>query len=71
MCLALTGRIISIEDNTDGVVDFGGISKNIILDLIHEAKVGDLVLVHAGFAIQRIDPDEAKDLLSSFSGGNN
>jgi hydrogenase expression/formation protein HypC len=61
MCLAIQGQIISINNDKGCIVDFGGITKNVILDLLPEAKVGDFVLVHAGFAIQIIDPDEEKD----------
>ena len=63
MCLAIPGRILTI-DGADplmrtGRVDFGGIVKPVNLAYVPEASVGDYVLVHVGFAINRIDEDEA------------
>jgi hydrogenase expression/formation protein HypC len=66
MCLAVPGKIISIE-GTDpifrcGKVNFGGIQKQINLAYVPEAKVGDYVLVHVGFAISTIDEAEAQEV---------
>ena len=66
MCLAVPGKIESIE-GTDpifrsGKVNFGGILKNINLAYVPEAKVGDYVLVHVGFAISTIDEAEAQEV---------
>jgi hydrogenase expression/formation protein HypC len=65
MCLAVPGRVVSIEGSS-AQVDFGGVEKRALLDLLPEAGVGDYVLVHAGFAIQRLDPAEASEVLSLF-----
>jgi hydrogenase expression/formation protein HypC len=63
MCLAVPGKIVSIEGTDQmlrsGKVNFGGILKNINLAYVPEAKVGDYVLVHVGFAISIIDEAEA------------
>ncbi len=63
MCLAIPGRISSIsgEDllTRMGKVDFGGILKEASLAYVPEAKVGDYVIVHVGFAISRLDEAEA------------
>ena len=62
MCLAVPGRIIEIRDDQvspTGTVDFGGVCKEINLSFVPEAKTGDYVLVHAGFALNTIDEDEA------------
>jgi hydrogenase expression/formation protein HypC len=64
MCLAIPGQILTIETPTDpwnrtGRVLFGTIEKTINLAYAPDAGVGDYVLVHVGFALQRIDPDEA------------
>jgi hydrogenase expression/formation protein HypC len=64
MCLAVPGKIISIE-GTDpvfrcGKVNFGGIVKQINLAYVPEAGIGDYVLVHVGFAISTIDEVEAQ-----------
>jgi hydrogenase expression/formation protein HypC len=63
MCLAVPGRIDSIE-NTDpvlrcGRVNFGGVFKQVNLACVPDARVGDYVLVHAGLAINTIDEAEA------------
>ena len=63
MCLAIPGRIVSISDDDPimrvGRVDFGGIVKEINLAYVPEARVGDYVLAHVGFAISMIDEAEA------------
>jgi hydrogenase expression/formation protein HypC len=66
MCLAVPGKIVSIE-GTDpifrcGKVNFGGIQKQINLAYVPEAKIGDYVLVHVGFAISTIDEAEAQEV---------
>jgi len=66
MCLAVPGKILSIE-GTDPMlrtakVDFGGIAKQINLAYVPEANVGDYVLVHVGFAISTIDEEEARQV---------
>jgi len=66
MCLAVPGKILSI-DGADpmlrsGKVSFGGIIKNINLAYVPEAKIGDYVLVHVGFAISTIDEAEAQEV---------
>lgn len=66
MCLAVPGKIMSIE-GTDpilrsGKVNFGGIVKNINLAYVPEAQVGDYVLVHVGFAISTIEEKEAQEV---------
>lgn len=62
MCLAVPGKLVEtqlIGDNRLGVVQFGGIKRSIFLDFVPEAQVGDYVLVHVGFAISRLDEEEA------------
>ena len=68
MCLAVPGRIISIE-GTDpvlraGRVDFAGIVKRVNLSYVPEASVGDYVLVHVGFAISMVDEAEARQVFA-------
>ena len=62
MCLAIPGKVVEFH-NTDGIrmskVDFGGVTREACLEYLPEAALGDYVLVHAGFAISRVDPDEA------------
>ncbi|MBU1355530.1 MAG: HypC/HybG/HupF family hydrogenase formation chaperone [Candidatus Edwardsbacteria bacterium] len=60
MCLAIPAKIENI-DGTKAEVDIRGLKRKIGLQLMPDAKVGEYVLVHAGFAIQRIDPEEAEE----------
>lgn len=62
MCLAIPARILSIED-TKATVDFGGVTRVISLALLVDASVGDYVLVHTGYAIQKVDREEAEKTL--------
>ena len=63
MCLAVPGKILSIENSDSplrlGQVSFGGIIKEVSLACVPEAKIGDYVIVHAGFAISILDEQEA------------
>ena len=63
MCLAIPGKIESISGDEPltrmGKVNFGGILKEASLAYVPEAKVGDYVIVHVGFALSRLDEDEA------------
>ena len=62
MCLAVPGKLLEtqvISDSRLGVVQFGGIRRSVFLDFVPEAQVGDYVLVHVGFAISRLDEEEA------------
>ncbi|HNP96243.1 MAG TPA: HypC/HybG/HupF family hydrogenase formation chaperone [Cyclobacteriaceae bacterium] len=65
MCLAIPGKIISISGQLDetfrvGKVSFGGITKEVNLSMVPEAKIEDYVLVHVGVAISIVDEEEAK-----------
>lgn len=64
MCLAVPGRIVSVEGDDPllraGKVDFSGALKLVNLAYVPEAKVGDYVLVHVGFAISIVDEEEAR-----------
>lgn len=63
MCLGIPGEVLSAGMDSDGVrrgrVRFGGVAREVCLDLVPEAAVGDYVIVHVGFAISRIDAEEA------------
>ena len=70
MCLAVPGKIMMIFGDEPlsrmGKIDFSGISKEISLAYLPEAKIDDYVIVHAGFAISIIDQQEAKESLKAF-----
>jgi hydrogenase expression/formation protein HypC len=67
MCLALPGKIVSItgkaSHNRVAKVDFGGISKEVNLAFVPEAKIGDYVNVHVGVALSIIDEEEARQVI--------
>lgn len=65
MCLAFPGKIISIKKDHKAVVNFEGIEKEISTFLITDPKVGEHVLVHAGFAIQKISEEDAFESLEA------
>ncbi|MFH1868197.1 MAG: HypC/HybG/HupF family hydrogenase formation chaperone [Candidatus Omnitrophota bacterium] len=62
MCLATPAKIKSIDKKT-AIVDFGGVSKKISLGILDGVKEGDYVLIHAGFAIGKVEKQEAEDTL--------
>jgi hydrogenase expression/formation protein HypC len=66
MCLAIPGKITSMSGEDAlmrmGKIDFGGIQKEASLAYVPEAKVGDYVIVHVGFAISRLDEEEANQV---------
>jgi hydrogenase expression/formation protein HypC len=59
MCLAVPAQIVKREDML-ATVDVGGVQRQVSMLLLPEAQIGDYVLVHAGFAMQQIDEEEAK-----------
>jgi hydrogenase expression/formation protein HypC len=61
MCLAVPGKVTSIEGN-QADVDFGGVLRKVNVSLV-EATIGEWVVVHAGFAIEKMDEEEAKETL--------
>lgn len=64
MCLAIPGMVKSLSGDDPmsrlGKVDFGGVLREISLAYVPEVQVGDYVIVHVGFALSRVDPDEAR-----------
>jgi hydrogenase expression/formation protein HypC len=69
MCLAIPGRVVSIAD-VDGAlmaeVDFGTVRKSVCMHFIPDVLVGEYVVVHVGFAIQRLDEESALETLADF-----
>lgn len=64
LCLGIPGKIEAIEGK-EAVVDMGGVKRKVRLDLVEDLSRGDYVIVHAGFAIQKLTKEEAKDLLDA------
>lgn len=69
MCLAVPGQVMEIDETVEprmGTASFGGIRKRICLAWVPEVKIGDYVIVHVGFAISRLDEEEAMKTLTLF-----
>ncbi len=64
MCLAIPGKVVKImEEEKAAIVDFMGLKKKIDISLVEDVKVGDYVLVHVGYAIQKLDEKAALETL--------
>ncbi len=63
MCLAIPARVAEILGPDQAVVDLGGVRKPISLALVDDVNVGDYVIVHVGYALTRLDPEEAEKTL--------
>jgi hydrogenase expression/formation protein HypC len=69
MCLAIPGKVLDIDRNGSpvmGTVSFGGTQKKVCLEWLPEARVGDYVIVHVGFALSTVDEQEALETLKMF-----
>jgi hydrogenase expression/formation protein HypC len=62
MCLAIPGKIIKKMNSHEAEVLLGSVKKVVRIDLLPEVREGDYVLIHAGYAITRINPDEAREI---------
>jgi len=67
MCLAIPARVVDLLENDIALVDVGGVQKRISLALVDGVACGDYVIVHVGYALARLDPDEAQRTLESFA----
>ena len=67
MCLAIPARVAELLDNDGAVVELGGVRKEISLALVDGVEVGDYVIVHVGYALNRLDPEEAAKTLQLFA----
>ena len=65
MCIAIPAEILEIRDDNTALVDFGSLKQDIRIDLV-DVQVGDFVLVHVGFAIQKVNRDEALETRELF-----
>ncbi|MER6071686.1 HypC/HybG/HupF family hydrogenase formation chaperone [Streptomyces sp. NPDC001817] len=69
MCLAVPGKVVSIDRSADpltGLIDFGGVRKKACLEYLPDIGVGEYVIVHVGFALQRLDEESARASLELF-----
>ena len=65
MCLAIPGKILTIEGNS-ALIDFDGIRQNVIIALIMNPEVGKYVIVHAGYAIEQMDEKDALEAIEQW-----
>ncbi len=66
MCLALPCKVVAI-DGDNATIDVSGMKKDISLALIDDIAIGDFVIVHVGYALTRLDPEEAEKTLALFA----
>ncbi|MCX7703560.1 MAG: HypC/HybG/HupF family hydrogenase formation chaperone [Planctomycetota bacterium] len=66
MCLAVPAKVIKLKENR-GIVDLAGVQREADFSLLPEVKVGDWVIIHAGFAIERYSEEEAQETLRLLS----
>ena len=67
MCLAIPARIEELTTPGNAIVNLGGVRKEISLALVDDAAVGEYVIVHVGYALQKLDQDEAERTLALFA----
>lgn len=64
MCLAVPARIVRMDSPVEALCDFDGVKKTVDVTLIEAPKVGDWVIVHVGFALEKIDEEKARETLA-------
>jgi hydrogenase expression/formation protein HypC len=67
MCLALPVKVVELGDGETAIVDLGGVRKEISLALVDDVNVGDYVILHVGYALSKLDPEEAEKTLALFA----
>jgi hydrogenase expression/formation protein HypC len=67
MCLAIPARIVELLPGSEGMIDVGGVRKRISLELVADVAAGDYVIVHVGYALQKLDADAAARTLALFA----
>jgi hydrogenase expression/formation protein HypC len=67
MCLALPVKVVELGAGDTAIVDLGGVKKEISLALLADVQVGDYVILHVGYALSKLDPEEAEKTLALFA----
>lgn len=67
MCLAIPACVEQLVAEGSAIVNLGGVRKEVSLALVDDVAVGDYVIVHVGFALQKLDPEEAARTLAMFA----
>ena len=69
MCLAIPAKVVELRAGDQAIIDLSGVRKDISLALVEGVAPGDYVIVHVGYALQKLDPQEAAKTLALFGGG--
>ena len=64
MCLAVPAKVVSLNEDGSATVSIGGLKKSVSVALLDEVNLGDYVIIHTGFALSRLDPEEAEATLA-------
>lgn len=67
MCLAIPAQVVELREGDTAVVDLSGVKKEISLALVDDVAIGDYVIVHVGYALNKLDPEEAARTLALFA----
>lgn len=67
MCLALPAKVVELLPADQAIIDLGGVRKEISMALVEDVAVGDYVIVHVGYALNKLDPEEAERTLALFA----
>lgn len=67
MCLAIPAQVVELREGEQAIVELAGVRKEISLALLDQVAVGDYVIVHVGFALNKLDPEEAEKTLQLFA----
>ncbi|MBT3193459.1 MAG: HypC/HybG/HupF family hydrogenase formation chaperone [Verrucomicrobia bacterium] len=66
MCLAIPAKITELRDSQMATVDVGGVQQEVCIALLEDVAVGDYVIMHVGYALNKLDPEEAAKTLEAF-----
>lgn len=67
MCLAIPAQVVELRPGDNALVDLAGVKKEISLALVEDVAIGDYVIVHVGYALNKLDPEEAAKTLALFA----
>ena len=67
MCLAIPARVVSLQGSDQATIDLAGVRKEISVALVPDVVPGDYVIVHVGFALAKLEPEEAEATLALFA----
>ena len=68
MCLAIPAKVVQLKEGDQALVDLAGVRKEVSLALVEGVRPGDYVIVHVGYALQKLDTREAENTLALFAG---